>query len=267
MKDLTREVYDAVYPPKVLLSKKCDREDNCVYLRTMSVVGRAGSGKTEYMRAIAAEGRKRYGEYNVHAIYSQKGNVRALINGLRDKLVNILYIDNFTDALEKVPKEQQVQAVRDFFDLRHILKRRWNRNNGLIVVSMGLHDLYGTSPKLRSEIDVWVFRSSPTGEHRRQAVGRYIGSEGLQELDSLELSRRKSGYTQQTMGISVVQFGNTTGTTETQKPKRNPGPTRPPEKFMRHCTKKVGESAENAYAVCTSIWRKMSSKQREKWLK
>lgn len=265
LKDLTNETLDTLFPDQQLLEQKSD--ENIIYIRTCCLVGRAGAGKTTVIRALTYEARKKYGRTNVNAKQTKKGNVRRLMAHLANKQVNILFVDNFTDALERVPKEQQVSVVRKFFDLRHHLQRRFGRKTGLVLVAFGLHDLYATSPKLRSEVDVWIFRSAPTGEHRRRVTESYVKEEGFETLKHYDKLRRRTGYTAETMSVSVVYIDGEIGTVKLGKPPKY-NPARPPKKFMDKCTREVKKKGVlDPSAVCGDLWHhKMSKELKRKWI-
>ena len=134
-----KEILDSVFPSAVQINRKSATgyDTNDIMQKQIFVYGKQGSGKTELMRGIAEYLAEKYGAENIN-VRIAKGDLEILINkGLENKLVNFLICDDAT--LEKIPR----QTLIDFFRIRHLLKERTKRNNGLVITAIISHRFHG----------------------------------------------------------------------------------------------------------------------------
>lgn len=145
-------------------------------------LGRPGSGKTTVANCISNYITAKYGRNNVNCVYTD-GDLSTLLHSVDDKLVNFLYIDDFT--LIEVDKN----TLRDYFRIRHIIEENCGRNHGLVITLLGLHRFYNTPVPVRTNFDFLMFRSAPSNDYDKRFIKQYIKDEGLSFLQRCELER------------------------------------------------------------------------------
>jgi GTPase SAR1 family protein len=189
LEDKTREFLDFIFPSTEVITNVPERsyDMNHIISRNIVVYGSMGIGKTELVRALVEKAVERYGEDNVDALVSEDGDLEEAIYSLCTKLVQIIFLDNFT--LKEIPKA----SVREYFKIRHIwldfLKRVYPekpRNYGYILSIFGLHRYHSTIPEFRTNIDAIIAKSSTINPYDRNVLRGLIGEEGLQDLEYID---------------------------------------------------------------------------------
>jgi DNA-binding transcriptional ArsR family regulator len=147
------------------------------------VYGGQGSGKTNTFRYMVREALCRFGPENVNVAYAQF-DVKPLIQSVRDRFVNVLICEDMT------MQEQDEEALRDFFNVRHVIRRETGRNTGLVLTLFSVHDLFGLQPKaMRTVSDLVLFRETPFAEYDQSRVRAMVGDELYDEFVEMEKKR------------------------------------------------------------------------------
>lgn len=157
---------------------------NCIRQLQGICLGRPGSGKTLTADWIAQKITERYGANNVNCVWT-RADLTRLLNGVRNKLVNYLFLDDIT-----LTKLKPAELSR-YFQIRHIIQKKTGMRHGLALTMLGLHRFHSVDPSIRTNFDFMVFRSAPTNKYDRNFAEEYITDEGLALLDALELERIK----------------------------------------------------------------------------
>lgn len=210
---INNEVYNYIFPQRHILLRKPDvsYKTNNIFQRQMLIVGGQQSGKTTSAQMIALKAIDLYGQSNVNAVSSR--DFELLMNhGIKRKLVNILYFDDAT--LTKVPND----TLRDYFRIRHIMSKKTGYENGLIITIVGTHRFHSMPKELRSTCNVSLWKSSPTNPYDRRTALGFIGDDGIQFLESIELQKQ---HKPELIGVGVVYFLNNIGLFITPQPKIN----------------------------------------------
>lgn len=181
-----KEILDDVFPSADQINRRSSTSytTNDIMQKQIFVYGKQGSGKTELMRVIADYLAEKYGEENINVRVST-GDLGILIReGLEDKLVNFLICDDAT--LEKIPR----QTLVDFFRIRHLLKERTGRNNGLVVTAIISHRFHGVkAPELKTDMDLFLIKNSASNPYDHDVLKRFVGEELLENLKTYEAQR------------------------------------------------------------------------------
>jgi len=159
---------------------------NNIIFRDILVFGFQASGKTETARTIAERLCKYYGTRNVNCVVSEKGNLGLVLRyGLKNKLVNFLFIDNLT--LQKVSRE----TLHQFFKSRMLLEEYYGRRQGYILTLLALHRFFSIPVELRTPMGGIIVKNSSLNPYDRAFIKRLIGEETITLLDKLETERLK----------------------------------------------------------------------------
>jgi Cdc6-like AAA superfamily ATPase len=185
LQDLTSKFYDNILLDEEYLQPDGYGNTNDVRHIQGLCLGRPGSGKSTLAHSIAETIVKKYGNDNSACHWSRADLHILLQHGLKDKLVNFLFLDDLT--LAEIDSEDMSQ----YFQIRHLLKQKTGRRNGLVITLIGLHRLHAIPPSLRTNFDFLLFKSAPTNKYDRDFVKEYIGVEGIDLLDKLDLQRYK----------------------------------------------------------------------------
>ena len=180
MKDVTGEVYERIFPDRSRLQPKPQGsyKRNDIIPRNIAIIGGQGSGKTTAVRDIAEEAVRKYGLENVNAAYA-KGDPSPLFDAIDGKLVQLLVCDDFTVT------EQSKQDLSKLLQVRQMMMDRFGRANGLVITILTVPTLYGIDdPELRSNFDVFLFRSPPH-DFDRDITERSVGEDGVSWLNKL----------------------------------------------------------------------------------
>jgi len=134
--------------------------------------------------AIAEEAINRYGSENVNPIISRDGDIVELIEcGMDDKLIQLLICDDAT------LREVSDGDLKKFFKVRHLYKALTGKSNGYILTIFNVHRFHGLAIGLRTNIDTAIWRTPPTNPYDRSVVKRFVGEDGLQDLEYVESLR------------------------------------------------------------------------------
>jgi len=193
-------VLEYIFPP-VETFKKPERDwENAIQQFLMLLYGKPGSGKTETIRWLVEQAIKKYGEENVNVAWS-KGDMQVLLEeGIKDKLINILYVEDATDALTN-----KSSVFSDYFQIRHKVKEKTGRSHGYVMVIIALHDYFGIPKKFRNSWDLILFKSAPTNKYDRDFFKGMIGENLVNYLAQNQiLSRRQPS--RKAYGIFYTSF-------------------------------------------------------------
>ena len=213
MLPINEQVYRYLYPSMKILEYKPDvkYDTNNIFQRQVLLVGAQRSGKTASVRSIALKAVNTYGQQNVNAIFCRDFEM-LLKHGIEDKYVNILFFDDAT--LQDVPKN----TLRDYFRIRHIVKKITRKSNGLIITVVGTHRYHSMPKELRSTCNLALWKSPPTNPYDRSIAMKFVGDRGINILESIELEKDNDPSL---IGICVAYFLGTVGLFITPEPKDN----------------------------------------------
>lgn len=158
-------------------------ETNNVIMSNCVQYGHIGTGKTETCRAIVEQAIKYYGEANVNAVIDDGDLSSIMSRGMDNKLIQILIIDDAT--LSEVDDTE----IRAYFKIRHIYKQKFGLSNGYILTIFNVHRFHGLKTELRTSIDIAIWRSQPTNPYDRNVVTKFVGKDGIEDLEYIESVR------------------------------------------------------------------------------
>lgn len=193
--------YDSLFPPiQVLLNKpNTPYRTNNIQFKSVLIYGKIGSGKTEMVRKIAEEAVSRYGADKVSASINEDGEIKDLLDqGLTEKLVNIIFVDNVT--LKKYDTDQ----LHRLFRIRQEIFERTGREIGLIVAIITTHRFHASDLSLRTNNDIVVIRDRPSNPYDKNVIKRMIGQEGLDQI-TYYVYQRKSNDDYKKFSVFVAE--------------------------------------------------------------
>ncbi|MEM2260816.1 MAG: hypothetical protein QXK24_00045 [Ignisphaera sp.] len=185
---INRQFYNLLFPPKRIILRKprVNYETNNIIFKNYIIYGFQGVGKTSTVNYLAGKAIQKYGRNNVNAVVSEDGDLELLMHyGLQPKLVNILFSDNIT--LRRIDRS----TLMDYFKIRHLFYKRFERTNGYILSIMALHRFHSIPVELRTTIDGIIFKDSSLNPYDRSIIKKFVGQEYLQLLDNLHRAREK----------------------------------------------------------------------------
>ena len=188
LKDRTQEFLSFLFPGVDIIASppKTNYRTNAIRVKNIVLFGQMSKGKTELVRKIAEEAVSFYGEKNVHAVHSEKGDLEVVMESIisNDKLVQLAFIDNFT--LKEVPKS----LISKYFSIRGDWMDNTGRNYGYIISIFGLHRFESTYPEFKSNFDGAIVKSAPGfSRYDKSVVRSFIGDKGLHDLLIIEEKR------------------------------------------------------------------------------
>jgi len=212
LNNITKDTLDFIFPDKNILLEKPQVKYKTNNIKRVQALcyGAEATGKTilgDYLVEIAYE---KYGGQNVSA-YISKDLDTLIEHGHDDKLINILFADDITR--KEIPKEW----LSRYFQLRHIIYNKYNRSQGLVFTLLGLHRFHGTPPDLRTNIDVLFLRSAPLNPWDKSVIKAFIGQDGIDTLNELDIKRRKG--LNEYWNYSVVYYRGNVGLFEHKLPR------------------------------------------------
>jgi len=162
---------------------KVDYDTNNILFRNILLYAGIGQGKTELVRSLGEVLVHKYGLENVNLMKSSDGRLDLLISNLDNKLVQVLFSDDLTSRKIDMP------TLRNYLRIRHIWKEKFNRTYGFIFSILNVHRFFNTSPLLRSNLDAIIFKSCSTNPFDFHTINRFIGTEALDDLETIEMLR------------------------------------------------------------------------------
>lgn len=152
-------------------------EPNYVLTQNVIQYGKVGSGKTECVRSIVEKAVEYYGEENVNAVINSSDYPDMTLQyGLDKKLIQIIIFDDFTLAY------MDDHFLNNFFRIRHLYKSLTNNKYGYIITIFNTHRYYSLQKEIRSNVDMYIVRSSPSSLYDRSAIQKIISKRGLEDL-------------------------------------------------------------------------------------
>jgi len=182
----TEWLLNRLFPPKerVLFKQELREYDtNSILYANVLIYGDQNSGKSELMRALAEKAVERYGEDEVNAVNVHQDVNLALDKAIADCPYNFLYLDDMTCV--KVGDE----PINQYFQIRHIMKRKTGRSQGLIVTFLACHDFFQLQKQFRTNFKCLIAKSAPANRFDRNHLAGYIGEEGIALLTKFEDQR------------------------------------------------------------------------------
>lgn len=181
----TERILDYLFPPleEFTVQPLVYYDYNAVKFKLVILYGKIGSGKTELVRSLAEQAVKRYGADKVAASYTNADLETLLEQGLKDKLVNILFCDDLTHSKIKE------QTLNEFFRVRHKLKEYYGRRHGYILGVLALHRFFNIPVSLRAEMDCLICRNTSLNPYDSAFLKRMLGFHLYQALEEIERRR------------------------------------------------------------------------------
>jgi len=131
--------------------------------------GNPGSGKSQTIRWLVEEARKRYP--SVSACWS-KGDMRLLLNGgFEPTTVNILFGDDMTNYPFGTWEKWA------FFNVRHLMQKATGLSRGLVIIFMGVHDIYRIPKDFRLDVNVHLMKNAPSNDSDERFYQRKIAKD------------------------------------------------------------------------------------------
>lgn len=186
--DVTREFLDQFFPSIEQIEKinpEIPYANNIIY-HSLIAFGFPASGKTTLCNTLAGYARDKYGDKNVNAMFSEKGNLQAILDNFKPKLVNILYTDNATLA------EYDKKTIHDYFMLRNITAKKFGITQGYILSIIALHRYFAIPIEFRSIIDGMILRDVSLNPYDNNVIKKFISNDELHKLlKELSVDRNK----------------------------------------------------------------------------
>lgn len=175
-----QEVLSEILIPREALEKSpLPAGGNAIEQKTVIVVGRQGSGKSQTAEWLAGKIKGYYG--NDCSVVAMKGDLQTLLTyGLRDVFVNVIICEDMTRV------KQSDEAINNFFRVRHLIKERFGRTRGYVIAIGVIHRIFGTNIELRSDVSLHIFKNSPTNRYDNTYIRGYIGRENLSILEDIQ---------------------------------------------------------------------------------
>jgi hypothetical protein len=166
------------FPDKAKIEEKNPKipyANNIIY-HNLIIFGFPGSGKTTTVNSLAGYASDKYGSNNLTSLFSEDGDLEALINSFTPNLANILYTDNAT--LAKYNKS----TLHKYFMLRNIIHNKYGITNAYILSIIALHRYFSIPVEFRSVIDGLLIRDISINPYDNAILSKFIGNEELFEL-------------------------------------------------------------------------------------
>ena len=183
-------IMGSIFPP---LSAFGDLEEptdtNEIRFASILMYGTQGSGKTELANTISYEAHKRYPGM-VNSVMS-KGSLWGLLDkGFMNKVapINILFLDDLTSVIEDSNRDVRIRersSIPFIFRVRHLMIEITGYTRGLIVMMLGLHDVYGCPKRLRVEPNIFMYRSLATNKKDRDDAVTRLGRDLVDDWDRI----------------------------------------------------------------------------------
>ena len=149
--------------------------NNIIY-NNLIVFGFPGTGKTTLVNSLAGYAIDNYGKNNVTAMFSEKGDLDAIIESFKPKLVNLLYTDNAT--LAKYSKE----TLHNYFMLRNITYDKFGVTNGFILSIIALHRYFAIPIEFRTVVDGILIRDISLNPYDKVIIRKLIDNDELYDI-------------------------------------------------------------------------------------
>ncbi len=174
--------FSYMFPNIESLPEPIDESDNPIIHKKMIVFGDQGSGKSILFRSLVAKAVDIYGEENVNAVVSHKGDslLELLSWGYDEKPIQIQIADDFT--LDNTPD----WVLKQYFRSRHIWKAQYNVKRGCIISIFSVHRFFSMSKEIRSGANAVLVKSMSLNPYDKNVIKRYIGQEGIEDLRIIE---------------------------------------------------------------------------------
>jgi hypothetical protein len=177
-----QEILDQLTPDP--LPRSHGPNDNAIAHLSITVFGKANTGKTTIGNTIYEHLLQRYGANNVYAVRSSS-DLFSLLDNLptRPYRAVLLFLDDMTKALEKLNRRDRALLLGALYDIRGALRRSAGMREGLVIVLSSVHRFYASPIDLRADNDLLLVRSTGTpGTFDARIVQRMLG---IRTYDSL----------------------------------------------------------------------------------
>lgn len=162
--DLTDDVLDRIFPPI----------PNYFRLIHIDVVGKQGSGKSEFLKFIAWCAMNRYGIENINITLTD--NLRINMEIMDTKPVQLLFVDDATSFASSREIHKQTQLVRQFQRLRHLAKEKSTQQSGLVVVVFSWQRWMDLDPAFRDAMIIFL-KTGLIGKTDRTEIQYMLGND------------------------------------------------------------------------------------------
>jgi len=174
--------FSYIFPKLESLPTPIDENDNPIVHKKIIVFGDQGSGKSILFRSLVAKAVELYGEENVNAVISHRGD--SLLNllswGYDNKPVQIQIADDFT--LDNTPE----WVLKQYFRSRHIWRAQYKVTHGYILSIFSVHRFMSMSKEIRSGANAVLVKSMSLNPYDNNVIKRYIGDVGVEDLRIIE---------------------------------------------------------------------------------
>jgi len=212
---LTKKISEPVLYPRVKITKQRSRLINqtkiferYLYKQKLNeggvkffagrVVAIMGQGKTELLKTISKRIIAFYGEDNVNCIMSKE--IAPLIDGMDDKYVQVLIIDDNASVDEKTTKKQFAKYTL----IRHILRE--TRKTGYIITIWAVQGLFLLAKDYRSMFNFTIIKGPSDNNFDRNTIISIVGQDIYKFLEriSREAQRKENYSALNYSGIKII---------------------------------------------------------------
>jgi len=146
------------------------------------VIGTMGYGKSKLVEWVAAQVIEHYGEDQVNAIRNRGADLKALMENMDPRPVQLLFLDDSYG-------EMKADIAKEFTLIRHvhgdIREAAGESRSGVIIAIFGIQDLF-TLDKLARRVGTCIIaKSSSSDKYYRGELKKNFGAQGLDELDHI----------------------------------------------------------------------------------
>jgi len=164
------------------------------------IIGTMGYGKTELAKWIAVKVSKFYGAENVNAIMNRSADLKALLEAMDGRPVQLLFLD---DSFGEMPEDiaKQFTLIRHRF--KAVLEEAGKPESGVIIALFGIQDAFTLDKLARRVSTATIAKSSSGDQWYKNSLRQAFGDEGVRELDRITRKVTRN-YDQDIKGRSVI---------------------------------------------------------------
>ncbi len=164
------------------------------------IIGSMGFGKTKLVEWVCTQIVNHYGADRVNAIRNRGAELKALMENMDSKPVQVLFLD---DSFGKMKPD----IAKEFTLVRHkfgdVLEAAGKPRSGVIIAMFGIQDLFTLDKLARRVGSCIIAKSSSADKYYRTELKKNFGAAGLEELDRIT-DQVMTHYSQKIKGTSVI---------------------------------------------------------------
>ncbi|MBQ7701245.1 MAG: hypothetical protein IJT54_02465 [Candidatus Methanomethylophilaceae archaeon] len=145
---------------------------NQVAKASCCIVGGQGCGKSKLLEWRVAKAYKKYGEENVHVIYTD--DIRVALDLINDQPVQYIIIDDAMTYASSRQVFQQTEIVKTYNKSRHVFEEKLQGKPGLILYDWAWQRFGELDPSFRQG-DVLIFKTGIAEPSERKLITGFLG--------------------------------------------------------------------------------------------